>query len=421
MRWFIRIFLLLIFLGLAFLAIWPHLPTIERETKIFFAAWQSLRHSEPPIESANEPAQSAVIQTETPRRQILIPEYLNTEESRATEDPFIAETRQRAREDPQSAMEWLQNQTTGTQRLRGMLEVVALWAASDAESALLWLESNAQGLARLEALNSGVELWAESDPTAAAGWIDGMANDGSKLTAAKSLASKWVEQDPVAAVAWVAGLPTDSVRRETTRALAAAWVEKDPDAASRWAYESSQSGGNTDLLDETIRAYSQKLPAQAESFIRGLPESKPAQAARAAHVAGRAAQDPQATAEWLSALPPGDPFASDQHAENLLQIWAESDSIAASEWLSQIPSGARRDAAIVGFSRSIQRFEPEAALAWANAINQPERRRDQLTESIRLWLEFDPSAASQWIQSNDLDSAIRDQFADKINSPPDTP
>ena len=91
-------------------------------------------------------------------------------------------------------MQWLQSEFTGPERLRGMLEVVAVWAADDSENALLWLESNAQGLARLETLNSGIELWSQQDPTAAATWVEGMANDGSKVTAATVLAATWAHQ-----------------------------------------------------------------------------------------------------------------------------------------------------------------------------------------------------------------------------------
>ena len=89
-------------------------------------------------------------------RNLITPSPLNLEiiSTDPTEDSFILEARRRGREDPTAAMDWLQSQHSGSERLRGMLEVVALWAAEDSESALLWLESNAHGLARLDTLNS---------------------------------------------------------------------------------------------------------------------------------------------------------------------------------------------------------------------------------------------------------------------------
>jgi hypothetical protein len=47
MRWLVRIFLLLTMIGLAWLAIWPHLPRLEKEAHHLYETWQSLRNPEP--------------------------------------------------------------------------------------------------------------------------------------------------------------------------------------------------------------------------------------------------------------------------------------------------------------------------------------------------------------------------------------
>ena len=102
-----------------------------------------------------------------------------------------------------------------------------------------------------------------------------------------------------------------------------------------------------------------------------------------AHIRARAEQDPaNATAQWLANLPMSDPIYSEENNSALMQVWAESDSIAASEWLSQMPVGPQRDAAIAGFSKSIERFEPEAATIWANSMGDPIRRVERLEESL---------------------------------------
>lgn len=354
-------------------------------------------------------------QERSPRRPILLPiAPPPVAAADADEDPFLAEARRRAEEDPEAAMLWLQSQSTGSERLRGMLEVVALWAADDSESALLWLESNAQGLARMETLHSGVELWAESDPIATANWIDGMANDGSKLAAAKSLAAKWVQGSPTAASAWVSGLAPGPIRDEAASALAQAWAASDPEAASIWAFSEAEFNGNDQLLIETIQSYTAQSPDEAEKFLRQMTQAYTAPTVLTSHVLERAEQDPVATAEWLTQLSPDDPIYSAEYANGLMQVWAESDSIAASEWLSQQPQGAQRDAAVSGFSESIQRFEPEAAAAWANTISDPERRVLRLEESVRSWAETRPVEALEWLKSAELEPALREQLAREI-------
>lgn len=388
---------------------------VELETLRIAHAHQEFGSVNPSLTRKKDADPPVVASNAQPRRAMALPDVSGDSASAyIASDPFLAEARRRAEEDPEAAMQWLQSQSTGTERLRGMLEVVALWAAEDSESALLWLESNAQGLARLETLNSGVELWAQQNPEAAAGWIDGMASDGSKLAAAKSLAAKWVESDPEAAAKWVSGLPNDPVRAEATRALAEAWVQQDPEAASVWAFEEAEFNGNYELLNTTIREFSKQSPEDAEAFVRSMAEAGHSNIALASHVVGRAEQDPVATAKWLSGLSPTDPIYSDDYAGSLMAVWAESDSIAASEWLSQMPQGAQRDDAAYGFSESIQRYEPEAAAAWANTIRDPERRVERLEASIRTWAESRPVEALEWLKRAELEPGLREQLAREI-------
>lgn len=417
MRRTFRIFLFLGFAGLAFLTAWPHIPTIVREASLLYQAWQELRNTEPP--SAASSVTEEISNREAPRRKILTPPTTNETlpELSASEDPFILETRRRTREDPEAAMQWLQAQSSGSERLRGMLEVVAVWAAEDSQAALLWLESNAQGLARLETLSSGVELWAERNPTDAALWIDGMANDGSKVAAAKTLAAKWVQTQPENASSWVAGLPVGPLRDEASGALTEAWIKVDPEAAFVWAFSEAEFSGNTAVLTSTIQTYTKQSPDAAEYLLRDMAQVIDDPAVLTSHVLARAEQDPAATAAWLSKMSPSDPIYSTKHARDLMQVWAESDSIAASEWLSQQPAGDQRDDAVYGFSESIQRYEPEAAAAWANTINQPDRRMKRLTESIRAWGKSDREAAMEWVSRTELEPDLQQNLYESIEIP----
>ena len=419
MRWVFRAFLLLAFIALAALAAMPYLPILEREARHLYLAWQTIREDRP-VEVAPDSLEPHILApAASHRRKLVTPDLLATETTKdadPVDDSFILEARRRAQEDPPAAMEWLQSQHAGSERLRGMLEVVALWATEDSESALLWLESNAQGLARLETLNNGVELWAERNPLAAAEWVDGMANDGSKATAAKALAAKWVQAEPEAAAEWVAGLPAGPIRTEATEALVESWVEKDAKAASVWALAEAEFNGNYELLGETIREFSQKSPKEAESFVRDMLEADYSQIALTSHLLGRAQQDPIGTAEWLATMSPEDPIYSAEYASDLMQVWAESDSIAASEWLSAQPQGAQRDAAVYGFSETIQQFEPEAAAAWANTIDDPDRRVMRLTDSISQWARAQPIEALDWVKTAELDPAIRTLLANQIGA-----
>ena len=418
MRWLYRIFFLLTIIGLAILAAKPYLPKIEREVAHLYDTWKSIREGRG-LESVNEdPELKAVEAPVTRGRSLVTPElpHLETLRAEPVEDSFILEARRRAKEDPSAAMDWLQSQHSGSERLRGMLEVIALWAAEDSESALLWLESNAQGLARLETLNNGVELWAERNPTEASQWIDGMANDGSKAIAAKALVAKWAESEPAVAAEWVAGLPNGPVQEKAKEALAKSWVMQDAKAASIWALAEAEFNGDYDLLGKTILEFSKQSPEEAESFVRDLAQANYSEIAVASHIMGRAEEDPAATAEWLARMAPTDPIYSAEYANELMQTWAESDSIAASEWLSSQNPGEQRDAAISGFSESILRYEPEAAAAWANTISDADRRMEQLGRNVGIWAATEPAEALEWVQTAELEPAVRTHLANLISA-----
>lgn len=409
--------LILLLVGLA---VAPHWPAMREEAENFYVAWQQIRSAGETTPEAEETSEEKENRRERaiapPKPAPALPALVPPVNSTEALDPFIREARERARQDPEAAMQWLQEQSTGAERLRGMLEVVALWAAKDSESALLWLETNAQGIARLETLNSGVELWAERDPAAAASWIDGMANDQSKVSAAKSLAATWGKRDPRAAAVWLDSLPGGPVRQEAAGALALAWMETDPANAAAWAKQEAQGRGDKQLLLQAIGQYAKLAPDEAETFVRGIPFEDPFDTLIYAEqlVRARAENDPVAAAEWLQSLTNDDPLNQPESTKALMQVWAKSDSIAASAWLSEQPPGPKRDAAIVGFSESIRRFEPEAAVAWANTISDPNQKTEQMTQSIRSWADKDSQAALAWVFDADLAPDLQEQLAREI-------
>lgn len=415
MRWLFRIFLTLAFLGLATLAILPHAETIRQEWRHIRTTWQIVRAGETtekaqPIAAVGQPDRS---------RAILAPSVEGAPPATieaAAGDPFLAEARQRAREDPEAAMQWLQSEATGAERLRGMLEVVALWAAGDSENALLWLESNAQGLARLETLNSGMELWSQQDPNAAAAWIEGMANDGSKLTAAKALATNWASHNAGEASQWIDQLPVGNLRDETASALVTSWAVTDPEAAANWALSQAGLNGNGDLLNISIREYTKAAPEAAEQYLRSLNETYEAPEAIETYIRTRAQDAPSEAMDWLAQLPLEDPLNEPGNSEIIMQEWSRTDSVAASAWLSKQADGPERDAAIAGFATTMLTFEPGVVAAWANTVSDPKVRLQLLDQSIANWAKTAPVEALDWIKAADIEPSLRKTLASEIGA-----
>ncbi len=416
MKWIGRIALTLAIISLAALAALPYLEPAREKWDRFKEAWVMV----------NTPTPSAVETTETVpeqpeaanarrERSILLPDTnIDAYSSEEDEDPFLAEARRRAKEDPASAMTWLQTEASGKDRLRGMLEIVALWAAKDTESALLWLESNASGLARLETLNSGIELWSQQDPTAAAKWIEGMANDGSKLNATKTLVANWAIQNPEEASSWVGQLPAGSLRSETAASLIESWSTIDPKAATIWAFSEAESNGDMALFNQSIQYYAEAEPVEAEQLLRAVTEAHEAPGSVDAYIRTLTQNDPTEAINWQTALSPDDPLNRTENLETIFQEWSNMDSVAASAWLSEAPIGPQRDAAIIGFTEAMTAFDPEAAVAWSNSISAPEKRVKTLTNTVQAWAATQPEQALEWLDTAELEPGLRSALVESM-------
>jgi len=418
MRWIFRSLLTLAFIGLATLAVLPHTDTIRDEWQHLRETWEIVRSGK--ASQSSETNQPGNTPPKSDRgRTVLKPSPVDrplVAESVADNDPFLTEARRRAQDDPESAMAWLQVQSLSQDSVRGMLEIVAVWAAEDSESALLWLESNAQGLARHTTIQSGMELWAQQDPTAAATWIDGMANDGSKVTAAKALAANWASQNPDEAAQWVEQLPAGSLRNDAASALLESWAATAPEAAAIWALTEAEYQGHTELLNLSIQHYTKADPAEAEQFLRSVNEAYEAPTAIETYVRTRARTNPMEAMEWQIQLPQTDPLNHPKNSEVIMQEWSRTDSVAASTWLNTATAGDQRDAAIVGFTTTMLDFDPEAAAAWSNTISEPSQRVEQLSRTILNWSDSQPQQALQWVQEAELEADLRNALASQIGA-----
>lgn len=406
--------------GLATLAIWPHWPKLQEQARHLYNAWTAEKQKHANTTTTDNLAEEAEKSPlESPRRTPISPETLSPEIPTGSEttDRFIAEVRDRAIKNPEEAMQWLQLEYIGTERIRGMLEVVALWAAKDSESAMLWIESNAQGLARLETLTNGIETWAKAAPREAAAWIDGMANDGSKVTAARSLATTWGKQDPQNASKWISEFPSGDLRNEAALALIQSWTEQSPQAASTWAFAEVELGGqehDPKLLEEAIRIYTQNDPASARDYLYEITEAKQYPTVIASHVEAMVENDPRQTADWLGSLAEDDPLNHPANTRFALSSWAETDSVAASTWLSEQPQGKHRDLAITGFVQSVQHYDPAIATAWADTISDPVARLTSLEKSILQWKIQDATSANDWLEQSQLEPSLRQHLGEVL-------
>lgn len=416
MRWLFRTLWLLLVVGLLALAALPYAPALIQTYQDFVHAWEIVRQSPTEEEMPAPPdARPALvlpsIAENNPTPVTDIPEKTPT-------DPFIAEARVRAATDPEAAMQWLLAEAPPGDRLRGMLEVVAVWAAEDSQSALLWVEENAGGIARGETLHHGISLWSQQDPLAAADWIEGMANDQSKATAVDALLRNWSLTQPEAAADWVNRMTPGPIRREAAATLVNARLLDDPVRAAEWAFSEAVEQNHPELLSQGIAQWVQIDPAAAENYLRQIDAAQTMPDALQSYLQSFARKDPAEAAEWLQNLDPaGDPLYQNELHTTLLREWSQSDSIAASAWLGQATPGPARDAAIIGFASSMIDYEPAAVAEWTRVISDPTTRTNWLTRTLQTWARSDPLTVNEWLLTSEIDPALREQINREIKQP----
>lgn len=405
---------LLVILGLSVLALRPYQDKIMQGWQDFQKAWQLVRDGQ--LKPMEEPEAVEEPIDNRRQREVIIPDELVEANVGITipEDPFIAEARERAAADPVAAMAWLQVQSMSQDRLRGMLEIVAVWAAKDSEGALLWLESNAQGLARHATIESGMTLWAQQDPDNAALWIEGMANDGSKATAARALVSSWAATNPVAARKWVEELPPGTIRSTAASEFVNAALAQSPEAVADWAFKESTYQGTRELFIESIRNFAEIDPEGSASYLRDIQTSIDTPEAIEAYLQTRTQHNPTETMNWLAFQATDDPLNQPVSTQIVMEEWTKSDSVAASEWLSQQNDGPRRDAAIAGFAETMIDYEPEAVAEWVNTLSNPDARVSALENSIQYWARSQPVQALEWVKTAKLEADLRTALANEI-------
>lgn len=416
MRWFFRIVLTLAFGCLILLAAMPYLGPLERGWQDFKHAWELVRASDSKAKAAAPPKPELEPEPNRSREVIIPDEELSAAVNESAEDPFLAEARALAAADPEAAMDWLQTEASSTDRLRGMLEVVAIWAAQDSENALLWLESNAQGLARHETIHSGMELWSQQDPTAAAAWIEGMANDGSKATAAQTLIENWAVSEPEEASIWIHQLPPGLIRQAASQSMVDSMLNNDPKAAINWALQEARNYGDRELLDYSIGQLTQVAPETSEQLLREIAPDYNTDSAVDTYLQTLTKQDPTQASSWLANLDSNDTLYDPDLHTTFMREWSQSDSVAASSWLAEASSGPARDAAIIGFAETMIDYEPEAVAAWTNTISDPQTRVNWLTHAVQTWARTKPVETLRWLKETDLDPALRSKLARDVGA-----
>lgn len=204
-----------------------------------------------------------------------------------------------ARNNPDEALAFVLNQTTGETKEQALREITSEVVIRGLDYSSQWLEQVTEPDLKLDAAKRLAGSLARRNPEAASDWVNTMADPGARAEASAVVSEIYAREDLEGAKDWVIGLPEESVG-VAAQNVARYLTRKDPAEAANWL----RTLGDAPTLD----------PAR----IRFLQE------------AGR--QDPMTALDQVSSLSK----AKDQerYYRDILYQWRKRDQEAAVAWAS---------------------------------------------------------------------------------------
>lgn len=301
--------------------------------------------------------------------------------------------------------------------------------------------------ARRNVIGFAIVSLADSRPEAAVAVFAGAQDlfPADKIQARRDVMAKvlgtWAASDPLAALEWMRATgaqDAELVTDDTKRALIAGAARKNPALALQWIAEldvKDRAKSIAGIVGTARTAADQKAmlamlrgladgPARVEDFNAGLQRLG----------AGIAGQGFAASAAWLAAAEPtqeeslalaqgldynqtkadsgrwlewmGEQLPADKLAGRvgpLMAEWTTQDYRAAGQWLSAAPEGPAKQAAVVGYAKTVARYEPAAAAQWAETLPSGSARQTLLRQVRDEWTRLDPGAAAAFASRHGLD------------------
>jgi len=154
-----------------------------------------------------------------------------------------------------------------------------------------------------------------------------------------ALFKRWADTDPTVAMTWAQRLSGATDRQQAIREVVAAWAGQDGASAGAWVRQLPAGPLKNSCIGLVISAWAETAPQSALDLLESSPPSREADSDLSSVFNAWAKLDPRAAAASASRLP-AERFGSDSRREairEVVQIWSESEPLAALEWVRGLP------------------------------------------------------------------------------------
>ncbi|CAN5283680.1 hypothetical protein BH23VER1_BH23VER1_14640 [soil metagenome] len=185
---------------------------------------------------------------------------------------------------------------------------------------------------------------------------------------------------------------------------AARLARTDPERFARLAADISEASVAVASGRIDYRDFAPAAEILAASDLR----SEPAREAALTLVDRWVHADPDATADWVAALPGGS--ARDSLTRRIASRLAGRDPALAERWLATLPPDAIPPDAYLGLAEGTVAYDPSAALAWAARLANPNKLTTFIRENMLALAYSAPDETRTFISENIPDPDDRDEF-----------
>ncbi len=306
------------------------------------------------------------------------------------------------RNDPARAIALLDGVQVPVLRAHLAAGIAETWSASHPDAAARWLVTDGARFldpaAAATPLLRALAQWSAFDPEAATKFAADQPSDRGPITRSLGLASRaWGQKDPQAALAWAQALPATDQRRDLiAQNVWQGWTEQNPAQAATALGQQLYNGGRiyTELAGTVAKAWAGVDPNASAQWAVALPPGAARRNALYQVAATWTQTDPAGASRWAGSLP-----ASNSRLEIWREIvgnWADTDLNAAGAWLGALPLGRDHDEAVTAYLPKVEPTDPAKALSWAGTISEAGTRSEQVQAILERWSRRDAAAARNW-------------------------
>lgn len=348
-----------------------------------------------------------------------------------------------SRTHPEAVASLLQKPMSAGTRREGMKDLIANWAKNDPASAMRWLQTQPKDSAYFAAAGSLAGKLASKDPASALAFYRTLPDDAPQNEVIRTLADNLPKAQ---AIDWLLTLPASA---DTSRALQAALdrmgyaepaqflallnrvppgpqqdpiyiaatrkqLDRDPAATATWIKALPTDATREAVLRGIAPDWAKSAPEDAAAYARGLVPGKALDALIPWVRYELGQRDPAAAADWMLTLPDGRKART--QTANAFAALGEVSPTAALDRLRALPAGNTRTAAFGGLIDGLARTRPEEAARILVTVGSPTEQLTHVGSLAADWGKAAPAAASKWVQTLPP-GEMRDQGLARIADP----